>query len=63
MSRITGQVCSVPGVYRAVGNCGHSVERVIAKGQIFPPCEYCQEITGYKSITWVLEVETEPVET
>jgi hypothetical protein len=63
MSRITGQVCPVSGVYRAVGNCGHSVERVITKGQIFPPCEYCQEKTGYKSVTWVLEEKTQPLET
>jgi hypothetical protein len=63
MSRITGQVCPVSGVYRAVGNCGHSVERVIAKGQIFPPCEYCKEKAGYKSVTWVLEEKTQPVET
>lgn len=48
------------GVYRAVGNCGHSVERVIPRGQTFPPCEYCAERTGYKSITWILVAQTEP---
>ena len=59
MSRITGQVCEVAGVYRAVGNCGHSVERVIPKGHVFPPCEYCREQGTRKDITWVLVTETQ----
>jgi hypothetical protein len=59
MSRTTGQVCSVSGVYRAIGNCGHSVERVIPEGQVFPPCEYCREQGNRKDITWVLVVETQ----
>jgi hypothetical protein len=46
-------------VYRAVGNCGHSVERVIPQGQVFPPCEYCREKGDRKDITWVLVVETQ----
>ena len=54
MSRTTGQVCPVSGVYRAVGNCGHSVERVIPAGHAFPPCEYCREKGERKDITWVL---------
>ena len=57
MSQTTGQVCPVSGVYRAVGNCGHSVERVIPQGTIFPPCEYCQK-TGDQAVTWVLVAET-----
>jgi hypothetical protein len=60
MSRTTGQVCPVSGVYRAVGNCGHSVERVIPQGHIFPPCEYCRDTIGFKAINWVLVVETQP---
>jgi hypothetical protein len=59
MSRTTGQICPVSGVYRAVGNCGHSVEKVIPKGHIFPPCEYCERKTGYKAVTWVLVVATQ----
>jgi hypothetical protein len=59
MSRTTGQVCTISGVYRAVGNCGHSVERVIPAGQVFPPCEYCREKGDRKDITWVLVVETQ----
>jgi hypothetical protein len=59
MSRITGQVCDVSGVYRAVGNCGHSVERVIPQGHVFPPCEYCRENGIRKDIAWVLVVETQ----
>ena len=59
MSRTTGQVCIVSGVYRAVGNCGHSVERVIPEGQVFPPCEYCREQGKRKDITWVLVTETQ----
>jgi len=59
MSRITGQVCEVSAVYRAVGNCGHSVERVILRGSVFPPCEYCREKGNRKDITWVFVVETQ----
>jgi len=59
MSRTTGQVCEVSGVYRAIGNCGHSVERVIPRGQVFPPCEYCREKGDRKDIVWVLVAETQ----
>jgi hypothetical protein len=61
MSRTTGQVCDVSGVYRAVGNCGHSVERVIPQGHVFPPCEYCREKGTRKDITWVLVAETQAI--
>jgi hypothetical protein len=62
MSRTTGQVCPVSGVYRVGGNCGHSVERAISQGHIFPPCEHCRDKTGFKAVIRVLVVETQPKE-
>ena len=59
MSRTTGQICEKSGVYRAEGDCGHSVERVIPKGQVFPPCEYCRETGTRRDIFWVLVMETQ----
>jgi hypothetical protein len=59
MSRTTGQVCEVSGVYRTIANCGHSMEKVIPQGHVFPPCEYCKERGERKNITWVLVTETQ----
>ena len=49
----TGQTCTVPGIYRSSGTCGHSVERTIPKYHTFPPCEHC-----HKAVTWILVRET-----
>jgi hypothetical protein len=49
MSGTTGQTCTVSGIYRSSGTCGHAVERAIPLGHTFPPCEHC-----HRAITWIL---------
>jgi hypothetical protein len=50
----TGDTCTVSGIYKSSGQCGHSVERAIPEGHTFPPCGHC-----HSAITWTLVRKTQ----